>query len=173
MCFLQGDTPARPNVVPRSTGPSRHLSPAAARFRDPCARYRASKPALSTLARSFEIRHGAGAVFVLVPHPGWVCTEMGGEGANIDSCCRADERPLWRNIDCGLCGWVGLIKECLLFQTIVSKAAAPFMVKFDRALRIILGRQARQFLRRLLRRPVMGSQSKNADRRAECDQSTN
>ena len=79
-------------------------------------------------------------------------------------------RGIWLAAACDRAGW---IKECLLFQPIVSKAAAPFMVKFDCALRIILGRQARQFLRRLLRRPVMGSRSKNADRRAECDQSTN
>ncbi|MGC5780890.1 SDR family oxidoreductase [Methylobacterium sp. NFXW15] len=46
--------------------------------------YRASKAALNTLARSFEIRHRAEAVSVLVLHPGWVRTEMGGEEADID-----------------------------------------------------------------------------------------
>ncbi len=46
--------------------------------------YRARKAALNTLARSFEIRHRAEAVSVLVLHPGWVRTEMGGEGADID-----------------------------------------------------------------------------------------
>lgn len=46
--------------------------------------YRASKAALNTLARSFEIRHRAEGVSVLVLHPGWVRTEMGGEGADID-----------------------------------------------------------------------------------------
>ena len=46
--------------------------------------YRASKAALNTLARSFEIRHRAQDVSVLVLHPGWVRTEMGGAGADID-----------------------------------------------------------------------------------------
>ena len=46
--------------------------------------YRASKAALNTLARSFEIRHRAENVSVLIPHPGWVRTDMGGAEADID-----------------------------------------------------------------------------------------
>lgn len=46
--------------------------------------YRASKAALNTLARSFEIRHRAENVSVLILHPGWVRTEMGGAEADID-----------------------------------------------------------------------------------------
>ncbi|WP_267426313.1 SDR family oxidoreductase [Methylobacterium sp. GC_Met_2] len=46
--------------------------------------YRASKAALNTLARSFEIRHRAESVSVLILHPGWVRTDMGGAEADID-----------------------------------------------------------------------------------------
>ena len=46
--------------------------------------YRASKAALNTLARSFEIRHRAKNVSVLILHPGWVRTDMGGAEADID-----------------------------------------------------------------------------------------
>ncbi|GJE11962.1 MULTISPECIES: SDR family oxidoreductase [Methylobacterium] len=46
--------------------------------------YRASKAALNTLARSFEIRHRAENLSVLILHPGWVRTEMGGAAADID-----------------------------------------------------------------------------------------
>jgi NAD(P)-dependent dehydrogenase (short-subunit alcohol dehydrogenase family) len=46
--------------------------------------YRASKAALNTLARSFEIRHRAENLSVLILHPGWVRTEMGGAEADID-----------------------------------------------------------------------------------------
>jgi NAD(P)-dependent dehydrogenase (short-subunit alcohol dehydrogenase family) len=46
--------------------------------------YRASKAALNTLARSFEIRHRAENLSVLILHPGWVRTEMGGTEADID-----------------------------------------------------------------------------------------
>lgn len=46
--------------------------------------YRASKAALNTLARSFEIRHRDANVSVLLVHPGWVRTEMGGPDADID-----------------------------------------------------------------------------------------
>ncbi|MCK2055015.1 SDR family oxidoreductase [Methylobacterium sp. 37f] len=46
--------------------------------------YRASKAALNTLARSFEIRHRETGFGVLLLHPGWVRTEMGGADADID-----------------------------------------------------------------------------------------
>ncbi|TXN27999.1 SDR family oxidoreductase [Methylobacterium sp. WL19] len=46
--------------------------------------YRASKAALNTLAISFEIRHRDEGFGVLLLHPGWVRTEMGGEEADID-----------------------------------------------------------------------------------------
>ena len=46
--------------------------------------YRASKAALNTLARSFEIRHRERGLGVLLLHPGWVRTEMGGADADID-----------------------------------------------------------------------------------------
>ncbi len=46
--------------------------------------YRASKAALNTLARSFEIRHRAEKISVLILHPGWVRTDMGGAEADID-----------------------------------------------------------------------------------------
>ncbi len=44
--------------------------------------YRASKAALNMLARSFAARHeGLG---VLIVHPGWVRTDMGGPSADLD-----------------------------------------------------------------------------------------
>ena len=46
--------------------------------------YRASKAALNTLARSFEIRHRAENLSMLILHPGWVRTDMGGAEADID-----------------------------------------------------------------------------------------
>lgn len=46
--------------------------------------YRASKAALNTLVRSFEIRHREAGFGVLLLHPGWVRTEMGGADADID-----------------------------------------------------------------------------------------
>lgn len=46
--------------------------------------YRASKAALNSLARSFEIRHRAENLPVLILHPGWVRTDMGGAEADID-----------------------------------------------------------------------------------------
>ncbi|NEU10644.1 SDR family oxidoreductase [Methylobacterium sp. BTF04] len=46
--------------------------------------YRASKAALNTLARSFEIRHREAGFGVVLMHPGWVRTEMGGADADID-----------------------------------------------------------------------------------------
>ncbi|MGU3536377.1 SDR family oxidoreductase [Methylobacterium sp. A54F] len=46
--------------------------------------YRASKAALNTLARSFEIRHRADDFSVLLLHPGWVRTDMGGAEADLD-----------------------------------------------------------------------------------------
>ncbi len=44
--------------------------------------YRASKTALNTLARSFAARHRD--LGVLVVHPGWVRTDMGGAKAPLD-----------------------------------------------------------------------------------------
>lgn len=46
--------------------------------------YRASKAALNTLARSFALRHRAEDFGVLLMHPGWVRTDMGGANADID-----------------------------------------------------------------------------------------
>ena len=46
--------------------------------------YRASKAALNTFARSFEIRHRDAGFGVLLLHPGWVRTDMGGAEADID-----------------------------------------------------------------------------------------
>ncbi|WP_336485777.1 SDR family oxidoreductase [Methylobacterium nigriterrae] len=46
--------------------------------------YRASKAALNTYARSFEIRHRDAGLGVLLMHPGWVRTDMGGAEADID-----------------------------------------------------------------------------------------
>ncbi|MFE1603220.1 SDR family NAD(P)-dependent oxidoreductase [Methylobacterium sp. ID0610] len=46
--------------------------------------YRASKAALNTLTRSFELRHRADPFGMVLMHPGWVRTEMGGADADID-----------------------------------------------------------------------------------------
>lgn len=46
--------------------------------------YRASKAALNTYARSFELRHRAEDFGVVLMHPGWVRTEMGGAEADLD-----------------------------------------------------------------------------------------
>ncbi|GEP08666.1 SDR family oxidoreductase [Methylobacterium gnaphalii] len=46
--------------------------------------YRASKAALNTYARTFESRHRARPFGVLLMHPGWVSTDMGGVGADLD-----------------------------------------------------------------------------------------
>ena len=46
--------------------------------------YRASKAALNTNARSFAVRHADGDFGVLLLHPGWVRTDMGGAEADID-----------------------------------------------------------------------------------------
>jgi len=46
--------------------------------------YRASKAALNSFARSFAARHRDKGWVVLLLHPGWVRTGMGGPGAAID-----------------------------------------------------------------------------------------
>ena len=46
--------------------------------------YRASKAALNTLARSFESRHRESGISVLLVHPGWVRTDMGGAEADLE-----------------------------------------------------------------------------------------
>ncbi|HEY5071855.1 MAG TPA: SDR family oxidoreductase [Caulobacteraceae bacterium] len=46
--------------------------------------YRASKAALNSFTRSFAARHRDKALAVLSLHPGWVRTDMGGAGADID-----------------------------------------------------------------------------------------
>lgn len=46
--------------------------------------YRASKAALNTYVRSFEARHREEGLSILLMHPGWVRTEMGGEEADLD-----------------------------------------------------------------------------------------
>jgi NAD(P)-dependent dehydrogenase (short-subunit alcohol dehydrogenase family) len=46
--------------------------------------YRASKAALNTLTRSFALRHEGKGWDVVLMHPGWVRTDMGGSAADID-----------------------------------------------------------------------------------------
>ena len=46
--------------------------------------YRASKAALNMLARCFYERHKEEGCTVLLMHPGWVKTDMGGESAPVD-----------------------------------------------------------------------------------------
>ena len=46
--------------------------------------YRASKAALNTYARSFALRHAEDGFGVLLMHPGWVRTDMGGAEGEID-----------------------------------------------------------------------------------------
>jgi NAD(P)-dependent dehydrogenase (short-subunit alcohol dehydrogenase family) len=46
--------------------------------------YRASKAALNTYARSFEFRHRDRGLGVVLMHPGWVRTDMGGADADLD-----------------------------------------------------------------------------------------
>jgi NAD(P)-dependent dehydrogenase (short-subunit alcohol dehydrogenase family) len=46
--------------------------------------YRASKAALNSFTRSFAARHRDKGLSILSLHPGWVRTDMGGSGADID-----------------------------------------------------------------------------------------
>ena len=46
--------------------------------------YKASKAALNSMINSFVVRLGDTLLSVLAMHPGWVKTDMGGEGADID-----------------------------------------------------------------------------------------
>ncbi|MCJ2019853.1 SDR family NAD(P)-dependent oxidoreductase [Methylobacterium sp. E-065] len=46
--------------------------------------YRASKAALNTLARSFASQHSGARWGVLLMHPGWVRTDLGGRRATLD-----------------------------------------------------------------------------------------
>ena len=46
--------------------------------------YSASKAALNSLTRSFTARHAAQNLTVLSLHPGWVRTELGGDGAPLE-----------------------------------------------------------------------------------------
>ena len=46
--------------------------------------YRASKAALNSFTRSFAARHRDKGLSILSLHPGWVKTDMGGAGADID-----------------------------------------------------------------------------------------
>jgi NAD(P)-dependent dehydrogenase (short-subunit alcohol dehydrogenase family) len=46
--------------------------------------YRASKAALNTLGLSFQMRHAKAGWDVVLMHPGWVKTDMGGSAADID-----------------------------------------------------------------------------------------
>ena len=46
--------------------------------------YKASKAALNSMINSFVVRLGETRLSVLAMHPGWVKTDMGGDGADID-----------------------------------------------------------------------------------------
>ena len=46
--------------------------------------YKASKAALNSMINSFVVQLGDTGLTVLALHPGWVKTDMGGEGADID-----------------------------------------------------------------------------------------
>lgn len=70
--------------------------------------YRASKAALNMLARCFYQRHQAEGRTVLIFHPGWVKTDMGGKDAPVDLTTSAE--GLYRTLE----KWRGSGKEAYL-----------------------------------------------------------
>ena len=67
--------------------------------------YRASKAALNMLARCFYQRHQDEGRTVLIMHPGWVKTDMGGEDAPVD--ITTSVKGMYRNLE----KWCGSGKE--------------------------------------------------------------
>lgn len=61
-----------------------HLGSVADNTRGGMELYRASKAALNSFTRSFSARHRDKGLSILSLHPGWVRTDMGGAGADID-----------------------------------------------------------------------------------------
>ena len=79
--------------------------------------YRASKAALNSVLIDTALVHGKQGVTCVAFHPGWVRTEMGGEGADISveesaggirktlAALPASERAVYRNYDGSEIGW--------------------------------------------------------------------
>jgi NAD(P)-dependent dehydrogenase (short-subunit alcohol dehydrogenase family) len=70
--------------------------------------YRASKAALNMLTRCFHQRHCAEGRTILLLHPGWVRTDMGGENAPVELV--ASVEGLYRTV----CKWAGSGKQVFL-----------------------------------------------------------